>query len=87
MTTVCFAGMASADEQCTKEPQEKWISQSDMKSKIDAAGYTKYEKVLVSGSCYEIYGLNKDGKSVEVYFNPIDGSVFKEDVEGKDGGH
>lgn len=30
-----------------------------------------------------IYGKNKDGKEVEVYFNPVDGSIVKEEVEDK----
>lgn len=76
-----FGAPAFADEDCTKEPQEKWISKDDMKAKIDAAGYKDYTDILVSGTCYEIYANNKDGKMVEVYFNPTDGSIFKEEVE------
>jgi hypothetical protein len=75
------ATAALADGDCTKEPKDKWMKEADLKARIDAAGYTKYDKVLVSGTCYEIYGYNKDGKMVEVYFNPIDGKVVKEEVE------
>jgi hypothetical protein len=72
---------AYADEQCTKEPKEKWLKEDDMKKKVEAFGYKDFGKVLVSGTCYEIYGNNKDGKMVEVYFNPVDGSVHKEEIE------
>ena len=38
-------------------------------------GY-EIRKFKEPGTCYEIYG-KKDGKDVEVYFNPVDGSVVK----------
>lgn len=72
---------ALADEQCTKEPKDKWLKEADMKAKIEALGYKKFDKVLVSGTCFEIYGYNKDDKMVEVYFNPVDGTVYKEEIE------
>jgi hypothetical protein len=46
------------------------------KSKIEAEGY-RISKFKQPGSCYEIYGTDKDGKKVEIYFNPVDGSVSK----------
>lgn len=72
---------ASASPKCTTEPKDKWIKEADFKAKIDAMGYSDYKKILVTGSCYEIYGKNKAGKKVEVYFNPIDGKVVEEEVE------
>ena len=75
-----FSSAASAAPKCTTEPQDKWIKEADFKAKVDAMGYTDYKKILVSGSCYEIYGKNKDGKKVEVYFNPVDGKIVEEEV-------
>lgn len=76
-----FAPIASASPKCTSEPKDKWIKEADIKAKIDAMGYTDYKKILVTGSCYEIYGKNKAGKKVEVYLSPIDGKVVEEEVE------
>lgn len=76
-----LASSASAAPKCTAEPQDKWMKEADMKAKIDAMGYTDYKKILVSGSCYEIYGKNKDGKKVEVYLNPMDGKVVQEEAD------
>ena len=42
-------------------------------------GYT-IKTFKVSGNCYEIYGFAKDGKKVEIYFNPVDGSIIKKEV-------
>jgi hypothetical protein len=72
------AALASAD--CTKEPKDKWMSQDAMKAKIAEGGY-KIDVFKVDGNCYEIYGWNKDGKEVEIYFNPVNGEIVKEEIE------
>jgi len=45
----------------------------------EGMGY-KINRFLTTGSCYEIYGKNKEGKNIEIYFNPVDGSVVKKRV-------
>jgi hypothetical protein len=72
-----IAGAAAAGPVCTKEPKAKWLSEAQMKTKIAALGYTKIKVFQVSGSCYEIYALNKAGKKAEVYFNPVTGAVVQ----------
>ena len=74
-TTISFE--ANAKKNCTKEPKEKWMKEEDFKKKVEAEGY-KIKKFKIPGNCYEIYGTDKNGKSVEIYYNPVDGSVFKE---------
>ena len=39
------------------------------------------KKFKVLDYCYEIYGKNKEGKKVEIYFNPVTAAVFKEEVD------
>jgi hypothetical protein len=76
-----FTASASfADADCPAAPKDTWLPEADMKKKIADMGYT-HDVFKVSGNCYEIYGKNKDGKDVEVYFNPVDGSIVKEEVE------
>ncbi|MEW9897495.1 PepSY domain-containing protein [Chitinivorax sp. PXF-14] len=72
---------AFASPECTKEPKDKWMTQDAMKKKIDEQGY-KVKKFKVTGNCYEIYGWNKEGKKAEVYFNPVDGSIVKQEIGG-----
>lgn len=72
------AGNVFAKKNCTDEPKTKWMSEVDFKKKVEADGY-KISKFKQPGSCYEIYGTNKDGKKVEIYFNPVDGSIVKEE--------
>ncbi len=70
-------GVAQAKKNCTDQPKDKWMKEEDFKKKMEAEGY-KIRKFKQPGSCYEIYGTNKEGKNVEIYFNPVDGSIVKE---------
>ncbi len=67
---------AQAKKTCTDQPKDKWMSEADFKKKIEEEGY-KIKKFKQPGSCYEIYGTDKEGKKVEVYFNPVDASIVK----------
>jgi hypothetical protein len=69
-----MTGVAHAKKSCTDQPKEKWMKEADFKKKVEAEGY-KIRKFKTPGSCYEIYGSDKDGKNVEIYFNPVDGSI------------
>lgn len=67
---------AHAGADCKKHPREEWIKEADMKKRIEDQGY-KIKKFKVDGDCYEIYGWDKAGKKVEIYFDTKDGSVVK----------
>ena len=73
---------AQAGPDCTTEPKDKWLSEEAMKAKISELGY-KIDVFKVEDSCYEIYGYNKDGKTVEVYFNPVSAEIVEEEIEEK----
>jgi hypothetical protein len=68
---------AVAGPTCTQESKDKWMTEEAMRAKIDAEGY-RIKVFKTSGSCYEIYGHDKAGKKVEIYFNPVDGSIVKQ---------
>lgn len=74
---VLLGSFSHAAPNCTQEPKEKWMSEDKMKEMILGQGY-KIKKFKVAGQCYEIYGWDKEGKKVEIYFNPVDGSIVKE---------
>ncbi|MBV2167691.1 MAG: PepSY domain-containing protein [Bdellovibrio sp.] len=81
VTVALLAGsVAFAKKNCTDEPKEKWMSEADFKKKAEADGY-KIRKFKTPGTCYEIYGTNKEGQKVEIYFNPVDGSIVKSEIE------
>lgn len=71
---------ALAKKDCTDQPKDKWMKEEDFKKRLEGEGY-KIRKFKQPGSCYEIYGTNKEGQKVEIYFNPVDGSIVKEKAE------
>jgi hypothetical protein len=58
-------------------PEDKWMKESDFKAKIEAQGYTIKTFKVSKGKCYEIYGFDKTGKKVEIYFDPSTGAVLE----------
>lgn len=69
---------AFAGPECTKAPKSEWMSENAMKQKLADEGYVFDKFKTTSGNCYEIYGKDKDGRKVEIYFSPLDGSIIKE---------
>lgn len=70
---------AFAGAKCVAHPKSEWMKEADAKAKLEAAGY-KIKKFKVDGQCYEIYGLNKDGKKAEVYFDTKTLDVVKSEI-------
>jgi len=81
---VCVAlglsGTAFAKADCPAYPKSEWMKESDARAQLEAQGY-KIKKFKVDGNCYEIYGQNKDGKKVEIYFDTKTLAVVKSEVE------
>ncbi|MDM0070589.1 PepSY domain-containing protein [Variovorax sp. J31P207] len=71
---------AFAKANCKAYPKSEWMSQADAKAKIEAQGYT-IAKFKVDGNCYEIYGRNKAGKKVEIYYDAKSLEPVKTEVE------
>ena len=68
---------AVAGPNCTAEPKSRWLDEAAFREKIAGLGYA-FKSVKVSGSCYEIYGRDKNGRRVDVYFDPITAQVVEE---------
>ena len=82
--TLALAAMATlyslgafAAPPCTEAPQSEWMPQQTLKDRLVKEGYS-IDRFLVSGTCYEIYGKDKAGKRVEIYFDPTDGRIVKQ---------
>jgi hypothetical protein len=75
-----FSSHAFAKADCKAYPKAEWMSEADAKAKIQAQGYT-ISKFKVDGNCYEIYGKNKDGKKVEIYYDAKTLEPVKTEIE------
>ncbi len=76
VANVAFAGPRCTD---TDKPQADLMQQSSsLLRKLADSGYRIDEFEVTKGQCYEMDGLDPSGKKVEVYFDPVDGSVVRE---------
>lgn len=71
----------AAEPECTTEPKEKWQDQKAFEKNLVDQGYKIKKFKVTKKNCYEIYGKNKDGKKVEIYFNPVTGDKVKEEID------
>jgi hypothetical protein len=90
LATLALAGAAAflsttafASAKCTDAPRDKWMPLAQLKAQLLKDGYT-IDKFKVSGTCYEIYGQDKAGKAVEIYFDPTDGRLVKRRARDED---
>jgi hypothetical protein len=75
---------AAAGPKCTDEPTTKWLTAPQMTQKFKALGFKDDVKKLhiSKGQCWEIYGTDKIGQKVEVYFHPITGEIMALNKKG-----
>lgn len=72
-TTAALAGPSC------KAPKETWMKEADFKAQVEAQGYKIKTFKVSSGNCYEIYGYDKDGNKVEIYYDPATGTPVERD--------
>ncbi len=72
---------AFAAVNCTKEDPTKWQDQLKFQENLKTEGYEIKVFKVTKGNCYEIYGKNKEGKKVEIYFNPVTGEKVKSKIQ------
>ncbi len=76
VTFLVFTSAAAAGPICNV-PEASWIKESDFRSRVEAQGYAIKTFKVSKGRCYEIYGFDKAGKKVEIYFNPATGAALE----------
>ncbi len=70
-----------ANTQCTQAPSSEWLGEEEMRARITDMGYGIKEFKITDGGCYEIYGWDEQGHRVEIYFNPVDASIVKQNID------
>ena len=81
LSLVLASPLAIAGPQCTTAERSQWQDPQAFQDQLKAQGYQISKFKVTDGNCYEIYGFNKDGKKVEIYFDPVSGNAVKSDVE------
>lgn len=70
------SGVAMAGPTCT-QPKEKWMPEAQFKKGLEEKGYQIKTFKVSKGECYEIYGFDKAGKKVEIYFDPVTAAILE----------
>ncbi len=76
LTSLTLCGAALAGPKCN-QPKEKWMPQDAFQTRLKEQGYQIKTFKVSSGQCYEIYGFDKAGKKVEIYFDPVTAAVLQ----------
>lgn len=75
----CVASSSAlASPRCTSEPSSTWLAPETMKARIAAMGHHIDVFKTTKGNCYEVYGKDKAGKNIEIYFNPVTGEIVED---------
>ena len=74
---LALSGTAAFAGPTCNVPQEKWMKEADFKAQLEQQGYQIKTFKVSKGKCYEIYGHDKAGKKVEIYFDPATGTPLE----------
>lgn len=71
LSLAALASPAAATGKMTCDaPKASWKSIDSLQLKLKKDGW-KVRKAKVDGGCYEVYGTDPKGRSVEAYFHPV----------------
>lgn len=64
-----FAAQAHGNVECPVVPKEEMKPQMELQRKLEGEGW-KVRQVKNYRNCYEVYGIDGQGKKAEQFFNP-----------------
>ena len=65
-----FTAHATGLATCDSGPKDGWQAVQKLEQLLKEKGWT-VRRIKEDGGCYEVYGLDQDGKRVEAYFHPL----------------
>jgi hypothetical protein len=75
---IALASTAALAGPACNVPQSQWMKEGDFRAKMEQQGYQVKTFKVSKGQCYEIYGFDKAGKKVEIYFDPATAAVLEQ---------
>ena len=76
-----FGGVALAEgPTCGEARDDSWMQPEAVQERVETLGYTIENMSVSDGNCYEVTGLNVQGKSVTTYLDPRTGDIVQEDI-------
>lgn len=80
MLAVLSSATAFAGADCVAHPKSEWMPKDQLIQSLKSQGY-QIKKFKVDDNCYEIYGKNKQGQKVEIYFDTKTGKAVKTEID------
>lgn len=85
---ISLAGASAAwadddDRRCGNVPVEKWMSEQQIRERAQSL-QLDVQKIKIDDGCYEVDARNRDGRRVEVKFNPETGTQVSVDGDDDD---
>lgn len=68
------------EDVCTTAPRAEWLPEDEMRLLAEHRGYRIKTFKIANGSCYEVYGFDRQGQIVEAYFNPVTSRLVRLNV-------
>jgi len=56
---------------CDSGPQSGWQSQEAVTKHLLKLGWREVRRMKPDGGCWEVYGINENGRQAESYFHPV----------------
>ena len=75
---IAVASTAALAGPACNVPQNQWMKEGDFRAKVEQQGFQVKTFKVSKGKCYEIYGFDKAGQKVEVYFDPATAAVLEQ---------
>jgi len=75
---IALASTAALAGPACNVPQNQWMKEGDFRAKMEQQGYQVKTFKVSKGQCYEIYGFDKAGKKVEIYFDPATAAMLEQ---------
>jgi len=71
LALVPTTGSATGLATCDSGPQSGWQSQEAVKAHLIKRGWFEVRRMKPDGGCWEIYGINENGRQAEAYYHPV----------------
>ena len=69
---------AQADVDCPASARASWMPESSFREHLKRQGVQITKFRITPGDCYEIYGFDRDGRKLEIYYDPVDARPVEE---------
>ena len=77
--TLSFSAFAQSPV-CAENQDDSWMQLEALQEQVQSLGYTIERFGISEGLCYEVSGMNRDGKNITAFLDPVTGAVVQEDV-------